>query len=132
MAEQIPEAARHLVDGTNFGHVATVMPDGALQSTIVWLSWHDDMIAFSTVRGRQKTDNLARDPRMTISVHAQDNPYEYLEVRGTADVVDDPGTAWMDTVSNKYIGKDYPWDPPDAQRVIVRLRPDHVVHNKMG
>ena len=31
----------------------------------------------------------------------------------------------IDEMSRKYIGKDYPWNQPGDERVIVKIRPEH-------
>ena len=82
---------------------------------------------FSTVRGRRKTDNLERDDRATVLVYPADNPYSYLEVRGTATLEDDPQQDLIEELSVKYLGKAYPWRDDEEKRVIVRLRPEKVV-----
>lgn len=78
MAKTIPTAARHLLEGKNFAHVATLMPDGSPQTTPVWVDVDGESITFNTARGRTKYENLRRDPRVALSVPNPDNPYEYL------------------------------------------------------
>src|SRR3954464_38277 len=65
-------------------------PDGRPHLSVVWMGRDGDDILFSTIRGRRKTGNLERDPRVTVLVYPQDDPYSYLEVRGTAELVDAP------------------------------------------
>ena len=42
-------------------------------------------------------------------------------------LVDDPSASYIDVMSNKYLGKDYPWGNHEEQRIIVRLTPTKVV-----
>jgi len=123
----LPDEAKKLLDRPEFATVATLEPDGRPHLSVVWMGRDGDDILFSTIRGRRKTGNLERDPRVTVLMYPQDDPYSYLEVRGTADLVDDPQKAYIDEMSQKYLGKPYPWHSDAEQRVIVRVRPDKVV-----
>jgi PPOX class probable F420-dependent enzyme len=118
--------ARELVDGRNFATVATVQPDGSPQASVVWVKRDGDDVLFSTIRGRQKTSNLAGDPRVSVVVTDAASPYRYAEIRGRAEITDDPTAALIHELSHKYTGR--PFDlPPGQKRVIVRVRPAHVV-----
>jgi PPOX class probable F420-dependent enzyme len=109
-----------------FGHVATTNPDGQPQSTPVWLTTDGDHVLFSTVKGRQKHTNIANDPRVAISWLDPDDPYHYVEVRGTATLEDDPEGALIDELAKKYMDQDeYGMDGPDDERVIVRVAVEH-------
>lgn len=123
---ELPELARELVDGQNFATVATVLPDGGPQSSVVWIKRDGDDVLFSTIRGRQKTANLAADPRVSVLVADAASAYRYVEMRGVAEITDDPTAALIHELARKYTGQ--PFDlPPGQQRVIVRVRPVHVV-----
>jgi len=123
---QLSELARELVDGVNFATVATVQPDGGPQASVVWIKRDGDDILFSTTRGRQKTGNLAADPRISVVITDAANPYRYAEIRGSAEITDDPTAALIHELSHKYTGGPF-HVPADQQRVIVRVRPAHVV-----
>ncbi len=43
-------------------------------------------------------------------------------------MVDDPDMTVINRLSNKYMGKDYPFAKPDEERVTVRIIPDAVDH----
>ena len=123
---ELPQLARELVDGRNFASVATVQPDGAPQSSVVWIKRDGDDVLFSTIRGRRKTANLEADPRVSLLVTDAVSPYRYAEIRGHAEITDDPAAALIDELAHKYTGE--PFDaPPGQRRVIVRVRPAHVV-----
>lgn len=122
MPEPIPEAAHRIVDEPNFGHVVTLMPDGMPQTTPVWIDREDGTVVFNTAKGRAKHRNLERDPRIALSVHDRDNPYTYLQVRGTAELVEEGADAHIDKMAQKYFGvARYPSAEPGEQRVIVRI-----------
>ena len=123
---ELPQLARDLLDGQNFASVATVQPDGGPQSSIVWVKRDGDDVLFSTIRGRRKTANLEANPRVSVLVIDAADPYRYTEIRGDAQITDDPAAALIDELACKYTGEPFN-TPPGQQRVIVRIRPVHVV-----
>ena len=127
MPEQLPDTARALLDRPEFATVATIEPDGRPHLSVVWVGRDGDDVLFSTVRGRRKTRNLERDPRTTLLVYPKDDPYTYLEIRGTATLVDDPTRSLIDEMSHKYTGGPWTKVPADVDRVVVRVSPTKVV-----
>jgi PPOX class probable F420-dependent enzyme len=123
----LPDEATKLLDSPEFATVATLEPDGPPHLSVVWVGRDGDDILFSTIRGRRKTLNLERDPRITVLVYPKDDPYSYLEVRGTAELEDDPQKAYIEEMSQKYLGKPYPWHKDEERRIVVRVRPEKVV-----
>jgi PPOX class probable F420-dependent enzyme len=69
--------------------LATINPDGSPHVTGVGALWADGGWWFQTGRGTRKGKNLARDPRCTLSVAAQEFD---LVVAGEATLVTDPAT----------------------------------------
>ena len=126
MAAAFDEATRDLLDGRNFATVATVNPDGGPQTSVVWILREGDTVAFSTTAGRRKARNLARDPRISVSVFDTGNPYHSVEIRGTAELVEDTGRSLPKALSRKYLGEDPPPEPDEVVRLIVRVTPDKV------
>jgi PPOX class probable F420-dependent enzyme len=119
---------RRIMEGPNFASVATVMPDGSPHVSTIWIDLDGDDVLFNTSEGRVKTANLRRDPRVAISVFDQNDPYEQVVVHGTVvDLTHDGAREHIDRLAKKYLGLDeYPWLEPGEQRVIVRVRPDHI------
>lgn len=126
MSAVLDESARAFLDGEpEFAVIATIQPDGRPQQTPVWIKREGDQVLFSTTRGRRKELNLQRDPRVGVLVLPRDDPYSYLEIRGTATIEDDPGGALIEELSQRYTGK--PWtEPTPAERVVVRITPERV------
>jgi len=128
MPASIPASHRDLFEKPNFGHLATLMPDGSPQVTPVWVDIDGDTILFNTAEGRVKTRNLDRDGRVAISVADQQNPYRYIQVRGrVVSRTHEGADAHIDKLAKKYLGQDrYPFRQPGEQRVIFRIQPEHV------
>ena len=124
----LSERDRRILEAPNFASVATLMPDGSPQVSTVWIDLDSDDVLVNTAEGRVKADNLRRDGRVAISVFDQQDPYEQVVLRGTVvDITTDGADDHIDFLAKKYTGAEtYPWRDPGEQRVIVRVRPDHV------
>lgn len=127
MAVALPADVHDLLDSPEVATLATIEPSGQPQLSVVWVKRDGDQVLVSTVRGRRKASNMERDQRATLLVHAKDNPYRYVEIRGTVSIVDDPGGSLIDELSYQYKGSGWTADAPGTERVIVRLTPAKVI-----
>jgi PPOX class probable F420-dependent enzyme len=124
MAE-LSAAEADLFRGPNFGVVATISADGAAQVSVVWVDCDGDDVLFNTAVGRAKPRNLARDPRCSVLVTDHEDPYEWVAVRGWAEVSPEGGDEHIDKLARKYTGSG--WTPrPGQQRLVVRVHPEQV------
>lgn len=117
-------AVRAALDAASFGHLATIGPDGAPHSTPVYVAARGEQVIFFTGPHTRKARNLARDPRVAISIVPAAKWYEPIVVRGR--VVDriQGDTAWdiIDTIAAKYTDQPYPHDSP---RTVFVIDPEH-------
>ena len=113
----------------NFGHLATLEPDGSPQVTPVWIDVDGDFILINTAKGRKKVRNVERDPRVSVEVVEQENPYSMLSVKGkVVDITSDGADAHIDAMAKKYLGQDsYPFRQPGEERLIMRIQPEKVI-----
>jgi PPOX class probable F420-dependent enzyme len=121
------ESVRQLLDGKNFATISTLNRDGGPQSSVVWVLRDGDVVLFSTTSTRQKARNLARDPRVSLTIFDLTNPYHSVEIRGTAALVEDPERTLPRRLSQKYLGENPPPDLDDVVRVIVSVTPEKVI-----
>jgi PPOX class probable F420-dependent enzyme len=118
---------RTLFDDRNFAVLSTLEPDGKPHSTVVWVKRDGDDLLFALPRSRRKTANLYRDPRAAVAIFDPANPYESVQVQGTASLEDDPDGRLIDELSHKYTGGPYPgFAGPNPQWVSVRIRAEKV------
>lgn len=93
-------------------------------------------ILVSTERGRRKERNIARDPRIGLTVFDLANPFLYAEIRGTATVTEDIGRAVAVRIAEEYggpgAGRPYREAPAENVRVVVRITPTKVLGNAAG
>lgn len=115
---RFPEDVRALVAGTNIAHLATLLPDGSPHSVPLWVGLEGDRIAFLTSPESRKARNVAKDPRVALSLLDAEQPTRMAHVRGrvVAMVGGDAGWAIIDRMAQKYLGTPYP------------LREDRVVY----
>jgi PPOX class probable F420-dependent enzyme len=119
------EAAREVLDGPHIAAIATSNPDGRPQSSVIFVKRDGDKVVFSTIKGRLKTRNMVRDPRVSLLVADTRQP-RYLEIRGTVDITDDPEKRLLYEMYDRYMGGATPPPEPDAERLIVRITPEKV------
>ncbi|MBB5117991.1 pyridoxamine 5'-phosphate oxidase [Streptomyces eurocidicus] len=123
MSVEFNEETRKLLDGRNFATVATLNRDGGPQTSVVWIARDGDAVVFSTTAGRLKARNLARDPRISLTVYDTENPYHSVDIRGTVELIEDPEKSLPRELSQKYLGEDPPPESDDVPRLIVRVTP---------
>lgn len=123
------DAARAILDGPNFATIATLQADGQPQLSVVWVERDGDDVLVSTTSNRQKFRNIARDPRVTLLAYPSEQPYSYVEVRGTATMTEEGGRALIDRLCHQYTGATrYTGDDgTDNVRVVVRITPERIV-----
>ena len=128
MSERIEGRAEELLQAKNFANVSTLRGDGSIQTAPVWVDVQDGKAVVNSAEGRAWPRNLERDPRITLTVQNMENPYEYVEVRGSVSERTHEGAdAHIDALAKKYLDADsYPFRQPGEQRVIIRIDPDHV------
>jgi PPOX class probable F420-dependent enzyme len=119
------EAARAVLDGPHIAAIATSNVDGRPQSSVVFVKRDGDTVVFSTIKGRLKTRNMARDPRVSLLVADKSQP-RYLEIRGTVEITEDPGKRLLYEMYDRYMGGAAPPPEPDAERLIVRITPEKI------
>ena len=125
---KLTQAQRKLIEDKNLAHVATLIKDGSPQVTPVWVDCDDDYILINTAEGRQKPRNLARDPRIALSIAAQDDRQMYMEVRGrVVEITREGALEHISKLGRKYMRSRLRLpEAPGEVRVIVRIEPDYV------
>jgi PPOX class probable F420-dependent enzyme len=107
---ELPDDVRALFAGRNYAHLATVLPDGSPHTVPIWAGVEDGRIVFFTQEQSRKARNLARDPRVAISVVDFEHPYRSAWVRGrvVGTRTGDEALTVIDRISEKYTGAPFP------------------------
>jgi PPOX class probable F420-dependent enzyme len=123
------QAVHYILDGPHLSVLVTIDPDGKPQTSVIFVKRDGDDILFSTIKGRRKTINMSRDPRVNLLIHglpvdrpnyAGDGP-NYATISGAAELTDDPSGAFHQEIYDIHMGGATPPPEPGAQRVIVRI-----------
>lgn len=102
---KVSATARTLLSRANIGVMATLMPDGSPQTTAVWVDVSDEHVLVATTTNTLKYANLARDPRVALTVVDRTDPYLEVNIRGRVIAVhEQEGEAYIDRLSQKYYG----------------------------
>ena len=134
-ADKLSPGAVQLLQEKQIAQLATVMPDGSPQVTPVWVDVEPDgsHVLINTADGRLKTTNVTRNPKVAVSVVDSQNPWRLVIVRGTVVEQRHEGAdEHIDTMAKKYLGQaTYPFRTPTEQRVILRIKPHHVLEQNV-
>ncbi len=120
MAIALPDETKNLIDRPNFAHLATLMPDGSPHSAPVWIAREGDLVLVTTEASSLKGKNTERDPRVALSIVDFHDPYTEAQLRGR--VVErrpDQQLKYYDLLSQKYIGKPWPYRDEKSPIVLV-------------
>jgi len=125
---RLSEQERALFTAPNIVHLATVGPDGGPNVSAVWVDPDGDDLLVNTAEGRQKVDDMRRDPKVAVSVVNPENPYEQVWLRGEVlEVTPDGARDHINAMAKKYLGQDeYPFSAPNEVRLLVRIRPTKI------
>jgi PPOX class probable F420-dependent enzyme len=129
----IPESHCDLLVGTAHGVLATMMPNGQPQSTIVWVDYDGKHVLLNTTLERQKGRNMQANPKVTVLVVDPADGSRWIEVRGTVVAMTEEGAiAHADKLTQRYsnrrkrhfYGDVYPVEQRMKEtRVVVRIAP---------
>jgi PPOX class probable F420-dependent enzyme len=128
MPASIPAKYADLFQKKAFASFATLMPKGDPQVTPVWCDYDGTHVLVNSARGRQKDRNVARDPRVALSILDPDNAYRYMEIRGrVVEITEQGADDHINRMAKKYLGKEiYPFRKPTEVRVIYKIEPQRV------
>lgn len=132
-ATKLSPGAVKLLQEPQIAQLVTLMPDGAPQTTPVWVDVEPDgsHVLINTAEGRIKAKNAEHDPRVAVAVVDAKNSYRTVTLRGR--IVErrhEGADAHIDALAKKYLGQDrYPFRQAGEQRVTLRIQPDHVLES---
>ena len=91
-----------------YARIATVGASQAPQVTTIWFRRAGDTIRMVCDPDAAKVRNIRRNPRVAVVVEHPDDPYRYIQFRGTATIEDDQATADEETrlLVYRYLGQE--------------------------
>jgi PPOX class probable F420-dependent enzyme len=124
----LDEDTVRLAQGKNLATVVTLMPNGQPQALLTWVDSDGEYVLVNTEPQRQRARNIRRDPRITVLIHSDADPWDWSEVRGRVVETIDGSDAreHIDKLSRKYVGSDYRNPIGPQGRVILKIAADKV------
>jgi len=121
----LTDEVRGALTAGRLGHLTTINPDGSPQASVVWIGLDGNDIVVAHLMHGRKVQNIARDPRVTLTMEADGaNPAgltNYLLIRGRARLVEGGAPELLQHLAETYLGpgvKFPPFDNPPAGYVI--------------
>ncbi len=135
MANTIPASHLDLLQKPIVVVLATIMPRGQPQVNCVWCLYDGEHLRLFTWRGTQKEKNLRERPQATVLAIDPQNPYRYLEIRGTVTEMTSEGAEQLaDQLTQRYVNQPtfFGHAEPEAKRgemqlVACKIKPTRVV-----
>jgi PPOX class probable F420-dependent enzyme len=107
--------------------VATIQPNGTPQLTPNWYWWDGERFWISTLDWTVKVRNLKRDPRITLCIDAGGRRLNYVQVFGTAEVIEGDVEATTLDLIRKYEKTEEAsrrhWESIKKDRVLIAVTP---------
>lgn len=123
------EAFDAFISGNRWCIVSSLRKDGSAASSMNAYAREGDQLVISTQAHRLKTKTLARDPRITLCIINNAEPFNYVSVEGTCEVQREGIADATRAVFASLAAIGYP-EPPDLElwmreqrRVILRVTP---------
>jgi PPOX class probable F420-dependent enzyme len=131
--KRLADSERAFLESPFVGVVTDLRPDGSPHSTIVWVDVDDQGVSFNTAWPRAKPRYLSADPRVSLTVVDTADPYRWISISGTAQLVEEGANDQIDRLAKKYVDRDtYPWHKPEERRVTVRIAPTRIESRGLG
>ena len=113
---RLPDIARELVESGSLAHLVTLNADGSPQVTCIWVGLDDDEIVSGHLRvDQQKQKNVARDPRVALSIEGTEiqppGLKQYLVIHGRARLVDGGAPELLQRLAHIYLGPEVVFPP---------------------
>ena len=101
-----PEEIDAFLKKPRLADLATVRPDGSPHVAPVWYLYDGETVKVMTDKNAVKTRNIRHDPRVSLSIATNDEPYQYALVSGTAEISHDGIPELLYEISVHYKGEE--------------------------
>lgn len=120
--------------GNNFAFLGYLNKDGSPQVTPTWIDIAKDegqeLILINTARDRLKQKNVSRDPRVSISVVDEENPYSMITIKGrVVDQTTKGADEQLDKLTKRYLNTErHSAHSSDVKRIILKIKPEKIFY----
>ena len=111
----LPPELRELIESGPLAHLVTLNADGSPQVTVVWIGLEDDEIVSAHLFRQRKLRNIARDPRVAISLEApgmnEIGMQDYAVLYGQARIAEGGAPELLQRLAYTYVGAGVKFPP---------------------
>jgi PPOX class probable F420-dependent enzyme len=119
----VPPEVDELLRRPNPAVIATLRPDGSPHTVPTWYDWEDGRVLLNMEDTRLRLGYMRRDPRVSLTVLAEDGWYRHVSLLGTiVSIEDDDDLADIDRLARRYTGR--PFRTRDRKRVSAWMEPE--------
>ena len=119
----VPPEVDELLRRPNPAVIATLRPDGAPHSVPTWYDWEGGRVLLNMEDTRLRLGYMRRDPRVSLTVLAEDGWYRHVSLLGRiVSIEDDDDLADIDRLALRYTGQ--PFRTRDRKRVSAWMEPE--------
>jgi PPOX class probable F420-dependent enzyme len=125
----LTDDARAALTAGHHVHLTTINIDGSPQVSLIWVGLDGDEIVSGHMGMRQKLRNVARDPRVVLSLETGGRNAmgldEYLVVEATARVTEGGAADLLQRLAGTYLGPGIKFPPVDdpPPGFVLRMTP---------
>src|SRR6266571_7978505 len=135
--DKLSENSVALLQEPHVAVLSTLLPDGSPHATPVWVDVEPDgsHILINTGMGHQKFKNIERDPRVAITVVDSNDNWRTVQIRGIVVETRGPDQGSIEHInklSKKYTGRDPYVLAEGEKRILLRIKPTHVLQTAGG
>jgi PPOX class probable F420-dependent enzyme len=122
---KLTESQARMFTEPYYGVASTVRRDGSPHQSVVWVDYDGESVLVNTAEGRAKPRHIRANPHAGVTVVDPQDPYRWISVSGAAEMTEEGAEEHIHKLSWKYRGR--PYDLPEGQqRLLVRIKPEHV------
>jgi PPOX class probable F420-dependent enzyme len=130
---KLDASVQKLLQGKNFAFVSTVNADGSPHVAPTWVDTDGDNVLVNTNVSTVKRRNMKRDPRVTLALTEQTNPYNLVIIRGRVveEISGPKATDQLDRLAKRYMEvEEFPDRKLASKQVTLRIKPERVFTRK--
>ena len=131
MATAIPDSHKGLLVNPIHGVLATMMPNGQPQMSVVWVDFDGTHVSLNSTLERQKGKNMKDKPKVNVLVIDPNNVARFIEVRGEVVEITQKGAidhankqtrAYSGGEKQQFYGDIYPEETKDKEtRAVFKI-----------
>ena len=126
-------AGRALIESAPLAHLVTINADGSPQVSVIWVGLDgDDLVSGHLDGGQLKMRNMAREPRVALSIEAPGSNAiglrEYLVVHAEVTLTDGGAAHLLHDLAQSYLGPgtEFPPFPNPPAGLVAHYRPTRI------